>query len=172
MHHTSEIAAKIAAKASGLRAAMVGKGGIFKRLIEEHTELSMLVQRIRASSDEDTRRELFSKVRREQLAHSKAEEREFYSVLREDARTSALAAESQDEHERIEDLVDRLSRAAVNDPSWTDLFERFAHELSAHVRREENEFFEEATKIIDRSESRRIERRFRQRKRDELDSLP
>lgn len=172
MHRPTEIAAKIAGKASGVRAALVGKGGIFKRLVEEHAEVSVLLDRISRTTDAETKRELFSHVRREVLAHSKAEEREFYAALRDNPRTRSLVETSLHEHGEIDELIDRLSATPISDPGWDGTFQRLASEIEAHVRREEGEVFEEATKIIDRGESRVIAARFRQRKADELDNLP
>lgn len=172
MHHPVELSAKIAGKASGLRAALVGRGGIFKRLVEEHVALRRLLARVAKASDDQQKREIFNLVRREILAHTKAEEREFYAELRDYERTRALAQSQLDDHERIEDLVDRLSAIPVADARWPKLLEELSSELAAHVRREENELFEEAAEIIGRVQARRIERRFLRRKHDELDSLP
>jgi hemerythrin superfamily protein len=172
MHHPVELSAKIAGKASALRATLVGKGGIFKRLIEEHAAISVLLARIQKSSDPDLKRDLYALVRRELLAHTKAEEREFYSELRQHDRTRTLSEVNLREHEHLEDLIDRLSATPVIDPSWDVKLAELSSAIEAHVQREEHELFEEATKIIDRGEARRIERRFLQRKHDELDSLP
>lgn len=172
MHHPVELSAKIAGKASAMRARLVGKGGIFKRLIEEHAALSVLLARIQRSPDAELKRDLYALVRRELLAHTKAEEREFYSELRQRDGTRALAEGCLHEHDHLEELIDRLSATPVIDPSWDVKLAELSSALEAHTRREEHELFEEATKVIDRGEARRIERRFLQRKHDELDSLP
>jgi len=155
----SEVIGKVAAKMKGL-----GSSGIYKRLKEDHGEVSALMKRVAASSDPDTRRKFFPKVRESLLAHSKAEDKEFYAPLFDQPETRGLIEHSRDDHDEIERLLDALSRMDAATDAWVEDFKRLMHAVEAHVKVEENEVFPKAAGIFSDNQAKEMERRFLEEK--------
>lgn len=160
----SKVAGKAAGKVKAAGAAMKGEHGIFRKLKEEHAEVSAMMKRVAATTDPDTRRELFPEIRKEILSHAKGEEREFYPVFRQFEETSDLIEESIEDHSAIEQMLDRLRTMDVDSEDWGDLFEEMMTEVQDHVDQEENELFPLAEKLIDRENAEQIEGRYLDRK--------
>ena len=97
----------------------------------------------------DMRQNQFDEMRRELLAHAKAEEAEFYPVLRNAEETRDLAEDAIDDHARIEDLLDRLSEMDVDSESFSEVCDELIAEVEDHVQMEEKELIPAAQRIID-----------------------
>src|SRR5262245_17529982 len=68
-----EMAAKAVGVAKAAKATLEGFDGVFRHIVQEHGEVSALLMRLKLSSDPDTRRELWSDIRKELLSHEQAE---------------------------------------------------------------------------------------------------
>lgn len=166
MPQPSEIAGQLFGKARGAAKAIIeGRGGIFRRLAEEHGEVNALMQRVMASSaDSDARRELFPKIREELIAHAEAEQAEFYAKLNQFDKTRDLMPQSEDEHAEIERMLDELQASDSSQPIWMDTFKQLVHKVTTHVDREENEIFPRADEVLSEDQANDIEKRFDQAK--------
>lgn len=165
-----ETIAKGAGKLKKAGAVIMGDRGIFKQLKEEHGQVSALMMQVKAG-DEDTRAELFPTLRHELLAHSKAEEKEFYALLEQQSKTRDQIARSREEHQEVEQLLDQLSAMDVEDPEWVELFDELVTAVQEHVDREEDEIFAAAQEIIDDERAREIEERFLAQRKREMERL-
>jgi hemerythrin superfamily protein len=168
MPHVTQAKAKAAAKLKGAKAAAEGERGIFRKLQEEHVEVATLMKQIASDSDLGIRRKLFVKVKRELLAHARAEEKEFYSMLEHRAETRSLTAQSIDDHCEIEDLLEELDLLPYDDETWDDVFGELMERVEKHVDEEENQLFPAAQKIISADDAKQIEQRFTRQKSSEL----
>lgn len=148
-----------------------GYGGIYRRLAEEHGEVSALMTRIASSSDSSSRRELFDKLRKELLAHSHAEQQEFYSVLENHSETRSIASHSVAEHGEIELLLERLTTSDPSTKAWSEEFERLKQTVDHHVEEEEGKLFPQAKDVLTKDQAREIEHRFAQAKSGEMRRL-
>jgi hemerythrin superfamily protein len=149
--------AKVAGLAKEAGTALSGYPGIFHHLAREHAQVAVLMQRVAASSeDSPVREELFPEIRTELLAHSKAEEREFYAPLARAASTKELVAKAREQHEKIRGYLDELAEANKATKTWLRTFERMVRAVQAHVDMEENQLFPPANELLDREQAAKI----------------
>lgn len=153
---TARFMGKVKAAAAELR----GERGIFVKLRDDHGVVSSMMGRIAATHDPGARAALLAELRKELLAHARAEEAEFYSVLRsfEDAR--ALVGEALEDHRLVEQTLAQLAAMDPGTEEWADLFEVLAADVEEHVEHEENELFPIARAVIDDVRARQIAERF------------
>lgn len=128
--------------------------GIFERLKNEHTEVRSLLDELVDSDDEETRAELFPRIRVELLAHAEAEEATFYADLCEDDTTEDKATHSIEEHGEAEELIERLADMSYDDEAWQETFEELREAVLHHVHEEEHELFPKAKKVLDDERAR------------------
>jgi hemerythrin superfamily protein len=161
MGELREKRAKAAGFVRGASAVLKGRRGIFKRLTEEHGEITSLMKQIaRAESDIALRKELFPQIKSKLLAHAKAEESEFYSRLHAFAETRDLVRESASDHHAVEQLLERLEAMEFAPPSWLELFREMRTEVERHIDQEEHRLFPLAEKLIAKEDAEDIERRY------------
>jgi hemerythrin superfamily protein len=149
----------------------VGDLGIFRRLQAEHAEVHKLMARLAEDENPDLRSKLFPKVKRELLAHGRAEQKEFYSVLKRYESTRALATETMSQHDDIEGLLEELDDAEMSAGSWSDLFEELMSTVEAHVDAEENDLFPKAKEVVSQEMAKDLEHRFARQKEVEVENL-
>ncbi len=176
MSKADELMSRAAGKVKAVAAMLQGETGIFRRLRDEHAQVSVLLTRIHASADEDdgfdTRSELLPIVLTELLAHAKAEEQALYALLQEEATTVPFMPTSEAEHDEIQILLEALSSMDLEGDGWRPVFERLRELVTAHVDREENEIFPRAREFIDAERAREIDReylRLKEEMRQEID---
>ena len=161
MAKMSRTAAKVSGAAKALGKALSGYPAIFRHLAGEHAEVATLMKRVSASSqDTEIREELFPEIRKSLLAHAKAEEKEFYEVLRSLPQTASLIPQAIEEHRKIEQHLEQLRRDDCATDAWLDAFREFERAVEAHVKREENELFPAAKGAIDADRAKEIEQRY------------
>ncbi|MCW5803628.1 MAG: hemerythrin domain-containing protein [Deltaproteobacteria bacterium] len=136
------ILARTAGKAKAARAR--GLVGVWRTLAEQHDEVTALLRRLRANPE--LQPELWPALRRELLAHERAELREVYPVLRGHERTHALADHHDEEVTRIEQLVEDLDAASSDD--WDATFDRLVEAVVRHVEEEELVTFPTALAVL------------------------
>ena len=156
----TEAAGKAMGAAKGAVETVKGHTGIMSQLSEEHGEVSMLMKRCKASSDPATRKDLLSKIKTELMAHSKAEEAEFYAPLREYPETRDLVSHSKKEHEEIQDKLQTLSSSDARTDLWESTFSSLVETVEHHVKEEENELFPRAKKVLSSDQLEHMKKRF------------
>lgn len=157
----SKIGSKAAGAVKGAAKALAGYPGIFHHLAGEHAEVSVLMQRVAASSrDSDDRPELFAEIRRNLLAHAKGEEQEFYPELKKFPEIESIVSECLREHKRIEEYLDQLNTADKTSDAWQQRFEELVEAVQGHVEREENQLFPKAKDLLDKQVAKDMEGRY------------
>lgn len=148
MNKVEELASKAMGGVKATKATLEGLTGVFRHLEKEHGEVSALLMRLKASHDPDTRRELFPTIRRELLAHEKAEIAEVYPVLRSHPKTAAIADEHDQDSKSLETAIEMLTKTAVDSPNWQNQLEALIELVQQHVKDEESEYFPTAQSIF------------------------
>jgi hypothetical protein len=168
MSKVQEILSKMAGMARQAGAALSGDAGVLNTLEGEHAEVAMLMRALLEEGHDDhdadaleCRRELYHKIRVQLLAHAKAEAQELYGVLELRPATREHALHSELEHRELEHLIRRLDHMSEADIGWMPTFATLQMKVEAHVREEEEVFFDEAKLILDRDELRQIDDRYR-----------
>ena len=167
-HRPSEAIGKAAGLAKAAKAVITGQRGIFKKLQQEHGEVSALMARVAASSSEKVRRDLFPTIKQELLSHAKAEEKEFYAVLKRFDETKLMIPNSTAEHDDMEATLQELDGMDIAGEAWGNLFKKLVKKVQTHVREEEHDLFPKAQKVISDTEAVDIEHRFLRQKEAEL----
>jgi hypothetical protein len=178
MSKVQEILSRMAGMAKQAKAALAGDAGVLNTLEGEHAEVGMLMRALMDEGHDDhdpealeCRRALYSRIRVQLLAHAKAEAQELYGVLelRPSTREDSLHAEL--EHREIEHLIRRLDHMSESDIGWMPTFATLQMKVEAHVREEEEIFFDEAKLVLDNDELREIDDRYRAAKRRYVELL-
>lgn len=136
-----QAAANVMGAAKAIKSTLHGLTGVFRTLMEEHGKVSALMIRVKMSSDPDVRRELFPTIRKELLAHEKAEMTVLYPVYAQHPETATIAREHDSESPQLEASVERLHRMDVADPGWGHAFEQLVKLVEHHVKEEEISWF-------------------------------
>lgn len=145
----SKAASKVAGVVKGAGAALEGYSGVFHHLIGEHAAVSALMDSIAASpGDSSIRDELFPEIRARLLAHAHGEEKEVYPVLRGFIELEPLVAQSLDEHQQIEAMLDELQTGDKSSEEWMLRFEDLQQAVEAHVAVEEDDLFPQANELL------------------------
>jgi len=161
MAKASKVAAKVKGGMKAAGSALTGYPGIFRHLAAEHGEVSVLMKRVAGSSDgSDVREELFPEIRKNLLAHAKAEEQEFYEPLRNRSATRDLIRKSLDQHRKIEEYVEKLSSGNKATQTWLETFERMMRAVEQHVDLEENQLFPAAKELLSTNEAQEMEEQY------------
>jgi hemerythrin superfamily protein len=168
--HIGNVAAKAMGKAKILKGAIEGLSGIFTTLMEEHGQISVLLTRVRASSDPHVWRALFPTIREELLVHEHCELAVLYPVFRTHEATAQFARKHEREVDELEALVDDLTEMEVEDPRWHRRFQELAVHVHKHVVEEENEFFPVARMAFGQ-ESHALDAAYRAKKQAISDAL-
>ena len=142
---------------------------VFAEIRADHDHHRELLDRIAATSgDEKARRMAFRELKREVGAHTRAEERVFYSLLLGSETARAKSAHGVKEHEEARDGLEELGDMELSNPNWIRRFEKLAEELRHHMEEEEHVVFQLAGKVLDETSKRTLARTFREAQREEL----
>lgn len=162
-----ETRAKTKGMAKKAAKAVKGQTGIFSTLAEEHGKVSSLMnQLIEAEATE--RRRHFAEIRKELLAHAKAEEEQFYSALLRHTETRDEAQHAIEEHNQIERTLDDLSRRDATTEAWLEEFRTLRHRVEHHAKEEETELFPLADDALTKSEAKEMDRGFAKAKQRQM----
>jgi hemerythrin superfamily protein len=138
----------------------------FEMLQKDHEEVKSLLEQLEKTSDGAVKKaeDLFGKLKKELLPHMRAEESEFYPVLKEkkDARQNVM--ESLEEHhvtELIFNELDKMSRDAEN---WGAKLSVLKELIEHHVEEEEDQIFEDAEQYVDEAHMEKIVKAFEKEK--------
>jgi hemerythrin superfamily protein len=172
MSKATEVIAKGAGKTKAAAAALAGLRGIFKTLAKEHGEVTLLLKRVAASSDPDTRAELFPKIRKELLSHERSEVEELYSALRERGSEGVQLADHHDQEAReMEALIEQLGGLPYDSAAWAERFEQLAQTVRHHAHEEEKEVFPKAQALLGERATRVLDQKYTAKKKTMVKSI-
>ena len=139
---------------------------IFDVLKKDHDEVKDILDKI----DKDLRADgeqcaaLFAALKPMVLAHSRAEEEVFYSVLEEHDQTEDLAERAEDEHAEVEEMLEQMGEEEPGEAGWRMVFDQMAAALRHHIRQEESEMFRKAREVLGEQDLQGLADAFTQRK--------
>jgi hemerythrin superfamily protein len=123
---------------------------IFDLLKKDHDEIKDILDKIDADLRQDGNEvgALFERLRPAVLAHAKAEEEVFYSVLEDHDQTEEMAEQAEDEHQEVEEMLEQMREEEPGDGTWRMIFQQAALALRDHIKEEEGEMFRAAGAVL------------------------
>lgn len=139
---------------------------IYELLKKDHRKVKQIMKKISQTEegDEQEREELFAQLKTELTAHSKAENSAFYTFLREQEDTEAIAREAEEEHHVVELLLEELDELPKGDKQWIAKMTVLQENVEHHVEEEEGEMFKEAREVLGKEDEKRIAKEFQEGK--------
>jgi hemerythrin superfamily protein len=165
-----EIASKTMGAAKVVKATFKGFTGVFRKLTQEHGEVSALLIHVDKSDDPAVRAELFPKIRKELLAHEKAELAVVYPAFAQYSETRMIAEKHRQEAGELEKMIERLSAMPVQDNAWASTFDALLDLVKRHVDEEESEFFPAGERMLG-AEADALQAQYEAAKRDVMAQL-
>jgi hemerythrin-like domain-containing protein len=152
------------------KATVTGLTGIFKKLEQEHGEVSALLLRVKSSSDPEVRAALYPKIRAELLSHETGEVTVLYPEYRQYPETAFIADKHDQEASQLQKMIAAVSETEYEDPEWAARFDALVDLVQRHVAEEENDFFPKGEKVLS-GRTDELETAFKQIKEAELKRL-
>lgn len=172
MGRATEVIGKTMGKAKAAKQAITGGAGIFEVLARQHGEVGTMIRRVGMSTkDSAARRELVPKIRRELLAHARAEEQEVYSVFRTLPGLTDKIPHAAQEHAEMERKLNECMSLGYDHDDFFEKWHAFALDVEKHVIEEEQQIFPKAKDALTREQSEELERRFMQARENEIAKL-
>jgi hemerythrin superfamily protein len=157
---TEQIASKAMGAMKAAKATVKGLGGVFRKLSQEHGEVTALLMRVKRSTDVEVRRHLFPDIRRELLAHEKAELQVVYPAFRRHPELVQIADAHQSEASQMEQVINELTITDYADASWGRIFDRLVDLVMHHATEEENQYFPKASRVMGDDEPNVLEKQY------------
>lgn len=172
MSKATEIAAKGVGKAKAASAALGGLRGVFRKLAEEHGEVSVLLKRVAKSDDSKIRAEMFPKIREELLAHERTEMEVLYPMLRNlGGEGRELSDHHDEEAKEMEAMIGHLTELSFDAPEWQASFKQLAESVQHHASEEEKKIFPKAQQLLGEDATDEMEQTYLQRKQSVMKQL-
>lgn len=126
---------------------------IFTALRSDHDKQRFLMNiLVETSGDSVSRRDFFAELKAQLADHATAEERHFYVPLLESDNTVQVTRHAIAEHHEIDELVEELEQTDMSAPEWLKTMKALQHKVTHHLDEEEREFFQQAGKVLDKSQ--------------------
>jgi hemerythrin superfamily protein len=145
-----ELASSAMAAVKAAKATLKGLHGVFHTLAMQHGEVGALIHRARRSDETAARADLWHEIRRQLLAHERAEREVVYATLKEYPDTRPAADEHDREAEELETLIARVHALDPADPHWPAAVGGLEDRVTAHANAEENDIFPRAVEAMGR----------------------
>ncbi len=131
---------------------------IYDALSHDHRKFEQLLDELTASSKngDDKWKSLLDELRREVIAHSRAEEAVLYNALREEEVAKSQVVHGYAEHALAETELHTLGLAKLIDTSWTGLAEKLSKDLRHHIQEEETKIYEAAREAFSDAEAEQL----------------
>ncbi|KTD22866.1 Uncharacterized conserved protein [Legionella lansingensis] len=132
---------------------------IYTYLKNDHKSIEELLKNIEKLDygHPELRDGLFNKLKTLVILHSKAEEKVFYSSLQRFSLTEDEIKHAMEEHDKIEEMLGRLSDNSLDGTAWEQLFKSMATALRHHIKEEENQIFEDAEQALSTERAQEME---------------
>ena len=139
---------------------------IYDVLKEDHRLVADLLTKIVESGEgqKADRREWFNRVYKELNAHSEAEEKVFYSALKEYDEARELIMEADQEHHVVAELMREINELKDEGEIFIAKVTVLKENVEHHVKEEESEIFDTAKKILETSTEAQMAKEFKTEK--------
>ena len=140
-------------------------------LKDDHDALRKLLDELDATTERGvkTRKELFTRIRRELDLHETIEEEILYPALKEHPKAKDLVLEAYEEHHVVDLVVAELEGLPFDDETWGAKLTVAKENVEHHIEEEEDEMFPRARQVFDAEELEELGARMQARK-EELSS--
>lgn len=125
------------------------KQDIFAALIAKHEVQRDLCDKLEATDNKDERLSIYNELKLELQAHAAAEERHLYVPVMQHDDGLELSRHAITEHHEMDEMMETLDDGRVSIDNWNDICADLIHKVRHHLKEEENEFFKEASQILD-----------------------
>jgi hemerythrin superfamily protein len=135
---------------------------IYDELKSDHDKVRALLAEISEMSERAGKRreQAFQKLKDMMTAHSRAEERTFYSALKENKDVKDEALEGYEEHHVVDVLLREIARLDPGDERWKAKFTVVKENIEHHAEEEEDKIFAAARQILSEEEAEEIGDKF------------
>jgi hemerythrin superfamily protein len=135
---------------------------IYDELKSDHDKVRAVLAEISDMSEKASKRreKAFLQLKEMMTAHSRAEERIFYTALKEFEETKADALEGYEEHHVVDVLLREIARLDPGDERWKAKFTVLKENIEHHAHEEEGEIFTAARKVLSDEEAEEMAEKF------------
>jgi len=148
MVDTTTESAATAHRTSGAEPKVRSPAGIFARLVEEHSELTSLMLKLRMSSEPELREQLFPTIRDAILCHERAEAQVLYLAMSKKEQTRLIATKHRRTAGELGTLVELLCGLDYASASWDSRFALLFDAFEQHTIEEESYYFPIAQRVL------------------------
>jgi hemerythrin superfamily protein len=138
---------------------------IYQTLKNDHDTVQELMQRLKKGQGAESDQRSFETLKMEILLHAKAEEKVFYTALRQHREAQDMVQHATREHKQVEEMLEEMSELEPQGDQFLSRLEELRSSIEDHVEEEEGEIFEAARKLLSDDEARRMDEAFQQEKR-------
>jgi hemerythrin superfamily protein len=135
---------------------------ICDELVSDHDAARALLSEIGEMSDRasKSKKRAFEQLKEMMTAHSRAEERVFYSALKEAEEAKDDVLEAYEEHHVVDVLLREIARLDPADERWKAKFAVLKQNIEHHAQEEEQQVFAQARGILSGEAAEELGRRF------------
>lgn len=132
------------------------KKDIFAALIEKHEIQRALCDKLEKAEGDTQRKAVYEDLKLELQAHAAAEERHLYVPVMQHDEGLDLSRHAITEHHEMDEMMETLDDGRIGQEKWDKTCADLIHKVRHHLKEEENEFFEQARKILDTDLQQRL----------------
>lgn len=129
---------------------------IFAALISKHEIQRDLCDKLEQEKDNDNRKTIYADLKLELQAHAAAEERHLYIPVMQHDDGLDLSRHAITEHHEMDEMMETLDDGRVSQEHWDSTCADLIHKVRHHLKEEENQFFKQASKILDKDLQQRL----------------
>jgi hemerythrin superfamily protein len=145
---------------------------IYSLIKNDHQEVAGLFRRLKAAEGfSETSEQLFAQLREALEIHTHAEERVWYSALRETEGIQELVEEALEDHALIQPLLDELVALRMDDDAWNEKLEELEGHIEDHIRQEEGNIFDVAHQLFTAEQIAELTQRWQTAKQEHMARL-
>lgn len=135
---------------------------IYEELKRDHDRVRALLKEIEDMSSRASkgREKSFETLKEMMTAHSRAEERTFYSALKSSPEAKDEALEGYEEHHIVDVLMREIARLDPSDDRWKAKFSVLKENIEHHAEEEESEIFDKAREVLSDEEAEELGGKF------------
>jgi hypothetical protein len=136
---------------------------IFEALRKDHEKQRLLLKiLVNTSGSSDSRKTYFAELKAELNNHAVAEERYFYAPLMKFDNTIEPSRHAIAEHHEIDELIEKVEQADMSSAAWLAHMKNLEHKVLHHLSEEEQEFFQQAGKVLSDSQKSTLADQYQQ----------
>lgn len=135
---------------------------IYDELKRDHDQARALLAEIDGMSSRavKSKEKSFETLKEMMTAHSRAEEKVFYSALKSSPEAKDDALEGYEEHHVVDVLMREIARLDPSDDRWKAKFSVLKENIEHHAEEEESEIFDKARDVLSDEEAEELGEKF------------